>query len=340
MKRTAVKRAAAVMAGLLMVPGLVMALGSGEKSQAEEQGGGEESLTVRAAALNGPSGIGMIRLIADDPDLGEGVTAQYSVEMSPQVMMGKLLDGKVDIAALPVNMPAVLYAKGAPYILGAVTGKGLIYTVSTDHSIQDFTDLEGKTLYTISPNATPDILTRYLLKENGLTPGEDVTLDFSYGHTELAQALIGGLVETASLPEPFITMVTAKNPDLQVVLDFQEEFRRIQGGEETYPITAIAVSRELAEEHPEVLDRFFAEYKKSIEWVNGHPGEAGPLAAEYGFTMPPAVTAASIPRLNLEFQSAQEARPSLEAFFEVLAGVNPKAIGGSLPGDDFYYSGE
>lgn len=327
------RRVIAVLTVLLVLPAGIMALG-GQDETAAAQGG--EPRVIQAAALNGPSGIGMVKLFAENPDLGDGVTAAYEVVLSPNEMMAKLLEGSVDIAALPVNMPALLNAKGAPYALGAVTGNGLIYTVSTDSSITSFADLKGKTVHTISPNATPDILTRYLLQENGLTPGEDVTLDFSYGHTELAQALIAGLVETASLPEPFITMVTMKNPDLKVVLDYQEEFRRVQGSDQTYPITAIAVRKDLAEEYPEAVRAFFEAYRESIRWVKANPQEAGVLVQEQGFTLPPAVTAAAMDRLNLTFLTPAEARDAVESFYTLLAGINPKTIGGGLPGDDFY----
>jgi NitT/TauT family transport system substrate-binding protein len=37
------------------------------------------------------------------------------------------------------------------------------------------------------------------------------------------------------------------------------------------------------------------------------------------------------------FIPAQEARPDLEALFKVFLDFAPASIGGSLPGEDFYY---
>jgi hypothetical protein len=38
--------------------------------------------------------------------------------------------------------------------------------------------------------------------------------------------------------------------------------------------------------------------------------------------------------------TAHDAKPRIEQFFRVLETFNPSKIGGGLPADDFYWSGE
>ena len=52
---------------------------------------------------------------------------------------------------------------------------------------------------------------RYLLEENGIDSIKDVTLDYTVEQIELAQLMISDKAEIAVLPEPFVTMVLAKN---------------------------------------------------------------------------------------------------------------------------------
>lgn len=52
--------------------------------------------------------------------------------------------------------------------------------------------------------------------------------------------------------------------------------------------------------------------------------------------VPAPVVAEVIPRLNLEFVRAKDARKELEQFYSTLAEMNPDIIGGSLPDADFY----
>jgi len=52
-----------------------------------------------------------------------------------------------------------------------------------------------------------------------------------------------------------------------------------------------------------------------------------------------AIVAASVPRSNFAFIRAHDARPSLEALFNVFLEHSPASIGGALPDDRFYFSG-
>src|SRR5665648_1272656 len=65
----------------------------------------EELLTapVKIGSLNGPTGIGMVKLL-EDPD-----KYQVTLYQSPDEVVGKIISGEVDVAAVPSNLAAVLY---------------------------------------------------------------------------------------------------------------------------------------------------------------------------------------------------------------------------------------
>lgn len=63
---------------------------------------------VVIAALKGPSGIGMIRLFEEKPDLGDDVAADFQIVGAPDVMVSKILSGEVACAVLPTNIAAKL----------------------------------------------------------------------------------------------------------------------------------------------------------------------------------------------------------------------------------------
>lgn len=306
-----------------------------QQSQSKEKSG--ETLTVEAATLKGPSGFGMIRMFEHHPDLGENVRSEFTVFPTPQEMVARVSGGDIDFAVFPSNMGAKLYTKGPGYRLGAVVGLGVLSVVSRDDSIASWEDLEGKTVHSIGKGATPDFLFRYLVSENELDPKNDVTLNFSVkSAAQLAQLLIAGKAETAVLPEPFVTMVKAKTEGKATpVLDFQEEWKRVQETDTTYPITVVVVKPSLAEEHPEVVRSFLDAYKKSIGWVNANPNDAAKLIGKYE-VLPAKLAAPAIPNCNLEYIPAGEAKPLMEEYLGVLLDFNPAAVGGQLPDDAFY----
>ena len=88
-----------------------------------------------------------------------------------------------------------------------------------------------------------------------------------------------------------------------------------------------------SQEAPDLL----AEYAASADLALTDPEAAAPLAAEAGLTADPETALAAIPDCGLTFLTGADMRGAVQSFFEVLAGQDPAAIGGSIPDDAFYY---
>ena len=95
---------------------------------------------VNVAALKGPTGMGISYMMDDK--------TKYNVELqdAPDVVVGKFVSGEIDIAAVPLNLAAVLYNKteGNVVLLNLDT-LGVLYIVENGESIQSLADLAGKT---------------------------------------------------------------------------------------------------------------------------------------------------------------------------------------------------
>lgn len=289
---------------------------------------------VTIAGLNGPTSVGMLKLMETKPSF-DGVPSTYEVVSTPDLMVSRLITGAADFGFLPLNLAANLYAKGIPIQLAATTGDGVLYIVSSRTDIHSLSDLKGKRIYDIARGSTPEFLLDYLLEHNGIDPHRDVTIDFTYSHIELAAQLAAGRVDLAVLPEPFVTIALSKNKSLRVVIDLQKEWEKLQDASKPYPTTAFVVRRSLAASHPEVVKQVLAAERRSIEWADAHPEQAGALAERY-LGMPAGVIAKAMPRLNLRFVPAREARGAVEQFLGELFTFDPKSIGGKLPDEHFY----
>ncbi len=321
---------------LIGFPIILAAEGTAEKP-GQEQEKAPVSLTI--GSLKGPTGIGMIRLFENKPQLGANVTSNYELAGSPDILVSKLLSGEVDIASLPTNVAAKLYAKNVPYRLAAITGYGVLYLLglrTEEEAALDYSQLEGTTIYNVGKAATPEYIFSHILKQNGIDPQEDLSVRFQYPHPELAQLLIAERVELGVLPEPFVTKVLMNNPDVTILLDLQKEWAKIEGSGESYPMSCVVVKKEIAEQHPEIVEAFLAAYGDSIRWVKENPEKAGNLSEKHGIGMDAETAEAAIPRLNLRFKHAEKAKPEVEAFLQVLFAIDPASIGGSLPDSSFY----
>lgn len=301
---------------------------------------GAPASPVRIAALAGPSGIGMAKLIDQPPVLPTGAVCEFQIAGSVDVLLPKLLNGDVDIGILPPNVAAKLYNVSPNSIqAAAVVGNDMISLVTRDRNLSGVGDLAGKTVSVAGQGATPEYVLRALLSAQGVDSSA-VTLDFSIPTPEIAGALAAGKISYALLPEPFATVAVlngknGENPVLKAI-NIRSEWQKA-GFSEDFPMTLCVVRSDFAAKNPESLRAFLDEYRKSIEWTVANSDGAGTLAEKTGLGLKELIAAKSIPASNFVFLNAELARPEIERLLKVFLEYAPASIGGKLPDEGFYF---
>ena len=281
---------------------------------------------VNVAALKGPTGMGISYMMDDK--------TKYNVELqdAPDVVVGKFVNGEIDIAAVPLNLAAVLYnkTKGNVVLLNLDT-LGVLYIVENGNTVNSIADLAGKTIYASGEGATPQYVLDYLLAQNGLT--DKVTVKYVGEHTALAAMVASGEAQIALLPEPFVSAVTVKNPDVRVALDLNTAWEEASG---TKLVMGVYIaSRTFYNEHPDQVKAFLADYAASVEKVNTS-ADAAQKIADLGIVGSADIAKQAIPRSYIVSITGDEAKTAASAVLNVLFTANPKSVGGKLPGDDLY----
>lgn len=290
---------------------------------------------VNIMALQGPTGLTLLKMIQDNPVFCPNVTASYTLLKGPDQIIAKIISGEADIAALPTNLAAILYNKGISIRLLAVTNWGVNYVIGRDPSIRTWTDLKGKEVAIAPPGATPDLLFRFILENNDLNPEADIKLIYYSTPVELAQLMIAGRVELGVLPEPWVSQVILKETKTEILLDFQEEWKKIHNQNRSYPQSCLVVKTEFAQEYPEIISAFLREAAASGAWVKQNPNQAGILAEKH-LSIQAEAGPLAIPRCNLDFLRPLEVKGEIEAFLHALYKYNPDSIGARIPDANFY----
>lgn len=293
--------------------------------------------TIRVAALNGPTGMGMVKLM-EDAESNNAVNYEFSTYGAPDELLGKVINGEVDIAALPTNMASVIYNKTEGQIqLAAINTLGVLYVLEEGDEINSIADLKGKKINVSGKGATPDYIIQYLLKENGIDPEKDIELDFSMQHADLAAAVASGDAKIALLPQPHVTSALLKNENVRIALDITEEWEEVLGDNNPLPMGCIVVQKEFAKSYPKALEDFLTQYENSVKWVNENHEEAGQLIEKHGILPNAKLAEKAIPKCNIVFLDGQKSQSPMDEFLKVLFELNPASVGGELPGEDFYY---
>lgn len=300
------------------------------------------SADVNVVALKGPTAMGMVSFM-DQAESGTLTDHQYHFSIAAAVdeVTPMLVKGEADIAAVPANLASVLYnnTEGGIQVM-AVNTLGVLYMVGTGEALASAEELKGRTIYASGKGATPEYALNYILSENGIDPEKDVTIEWKSEHAECLSALLAEDGAIAMLPQPFVTTAQTKNDKIQVLLDLNKEWDKLQENSEqpSALLTGVVVVRkEFAEQNPEAVSAFLDHYKASVDYVNSNTKAAAELIGRYEIVSAE-IAEKALPACNITYMDGEELQSKLSGYLSVLFEQNPKSVGGALPSDDFYYS--
>ncbi len=291
---------------------------------------------IRVYALKGPTGMGMSKLMDDAANGNSELNCEFTIASSPDEVKSEIITGNFDIAAVPSNLAAVLYTKCPDTVrIAAVNTLGVLYILENGNTINSIEDLNGKTIYATGQASTPEYALNYILDAFDV----DCTVEYYTEHAELATKMIAGENNIGMLPVPNATTVLMKS-DARIALDLTELWQQAvakNGDTSELCQGCIVINKKFADEYPEDLAAFLADYEASVNFVNENPEEASVMIETAGIIPGAAIAKAAIPDANIVFIDGEEMKECLTGFFEVLHSFAPSSVGGSVPDDNIYY---
>ena len=292
---------------------------------------GSETTTIKIGVMNGPTGMGMAKLINDNG--AESEKYVFSSFSSPTDATASLQNGELDMLCVPTNLAANLAKKNSDFIsVAAVNCLGSLYVV-TDGSVQltSLSDLDGKTVYCGEPTSTTPAILNYLFNLYNI----NVDLRIESTNEVVSAKMAGGEISIAVLPEPKATaaILAAKQNGhtYSIALNISEEW----SAKSDSPLTmgCIIVKKSFLEENKAAVDAFLAEYKSSIEYIadSANHDTAAQMIVDAGILPKLPIANAALTNLygSIVYIDGEEMKAALEGFYN--------AIGYDLPADSFYY---
>ena len=294
---------------------------------------------LRIAGLKGPTTMGLVNLLSMESDGTASMDYDLQLYGAADEIVPLLMKGELDMAAIPANLAATLYQKTSGGIEAvAVNTLGVLYVVEKGDTVQSMADLKGRTILSTGKGTTPEYVLRYLLTQNGIDPDKDVTIEYYSEATEVTAQMANAEDAIAVLPQPYVTAAGLQDDTLRVALDLTEEWNKVC---DTQLITGVTVVRkEYAEEHPDVVTAFLADYAKSVDAANTDLDGTAALCEEQGVVAKAAIAKKALPNCNIVCLTGDDLKTNASAYLQVLFDADPAAVGGAMPGDDFYWSAE
>lgn len=291
---------------------------------------------IRIGSLKGPTSMGLVQLM-DKAQKGETTnTYEFTMAAAADEINTALIKGDLDIVLIPANVASVLYNKtGGEVVVLNINTLGVLYILESGETIQSIADLAGRTIYLPGKGTTPDYALQYLLAQNGLTT-EDVDLQYKSEGTEVIAALAQDKEAIGLLPQPAATVATVQNEGLRIALDLTAEWDKVS--EDGGLLTGVTLVRKaFLEENAGAVELFLADHLASTNYTNENVADAAEMVAALGIVPKAPIAVKAIPYCNIVCITGAEMKEALSGYLGVLADQNATAIGGALPGEDFYY---
>ena len=249
-----------------------------------------------------------------------------------------IVSGRTKLFSTPTHVPANLVARGMPLKLLCILGMGHLSVVTADETIRGFADLAGKPILGFFRHDMPDLTFRALAEMEGMNPDKDFTLSYVQTPMEAAQMLAAGKATTAILSEPpataAILMAARAGTTLRRAFDLNDPWGR-HTGKARIPMAGVALHADLLEQAPDLVSALRSGLPGARDRVFADRAAAADLA-ERTMQMRAPVFAAAFPRFAIDVVSARSVKSELETFYSALLDLEPEAVGGRLPPDDFY----
>ena len=296
------------------------------------------AVDMTVACMTGPTGIGMAKLMADSDAKTTANNYTFTVASAAPDITGKFLKGEINIASVPTNVAATLYNKSEGKVrMLAVNTNGVLSILEKGNTIKSITDLKGKTIYSTGKGQNPEYILNYILRENGIDPSKDVTINF-VSSEDLIAKLVSGEAEIALAPEPAATTVMIKNPALNRVLSINDEWSKVSDTE--LMMGCVIALDSYVEANPAAVEKFLEEYEASVKYATTNIDETATHCETYKIAASAAIAKKAIPTCNLCYVTGNDMKNNVNGYFNVLFKADPTSIGGKLPADDLYYKAD
>ena len=271
----------------------------------------------------------------------------FTAWRDPDQLRMMAMGGKADVLAMPSNVAANLYNRGAGVALLNISTWGSQWIVTRDAGRKTLAAFKGEEIAVPFRGDMPDIVLQVLAAKQGLDVQRDFRIRYVPTPMEAMQLLITRRVSHALLSEPAVSLALRKTqsfpvgliaPELHRGADMQQEWGRLYQRPARLPQAGIAAVGALRAQ-PEALAAVTRAYAQSLAWCRDNAMECGRMMARHIDLLTPEAVADAIAVSQMDAVPLPQAREELEFFFGQLMARNPGLLGGKLPAAAFYAPG-
>ena len=295
----------------------------------------QETTQIRVGYMSGPTGMGMAKLIHDNGGKEGNDNYSFKSYENTALATADLLAGNIDIICIPTSDAAKTQSDTT--VLAINTLNTLFLLTDENTEIKNFSELEGKTVYTCK-NGTPKMILEYLLDAANV----NATVATAVNGTEiltpkdLGAKIVSGEIDIAVVPEPIVTSSTLERKSAQktpysIDVNLDDVWKTVSDTELT--MGCVVTSKEFLAANKTAVNAFLDEYKASIEYISSSANieSAAEYIVECGVMAKAPAAKSALKNLGsaIAYIDGTEMKNALVEFYSAMGIAQPDA--------DFYY---
>ena len=199
----------------------------------------------------------------------EGIEIELSNGQGADAVMASVLSGNMDIGFAGPEASIYVYNEGKKdytQVFAQVTRRDGSFLLARE-PMDDFSweDLRGSTVLPGRKGGVPYMTLEYVLRQNGIDPASDLTLDNSVQFSMMTAAFTGGTGDYVTAFEPTASMLQQEGKGY-IVASVGEAAGDI-------PFTAYFAKKSFIDKNADLIQRFTNAVYKGQQWVATHTDE-------------------------------------------------------------------
>ena len=195
----------------------------------------------------------------------EGLQIELTNGGGADKVMTAVVTDQTDIGLAGPESCIYVYNQGKddyPIVFAQLTKRDGSFLVGRTDEDFSWENLKGSTVIGGRAGGVPEMTLEYVMRQNGVIPGEDATVDTTVQFNMMAGAFTGGNGDYVALFEPTATEVEQAGKGYILTSIGQES------GE--IPYTAYFASQTFLQAHPDVVQSFTNAIAKGQQWIVAH----------------------------------------------------------------------
>lgn len=198
----------------------------------------------------------------------EGIEVELINGGGADKVMTSVLTGQAEIGLAGPEASIYVLLEGrenSPKVFAQLTKCDGSFIVGRTDEEFSWDILRGKTIIGGRKGGVPEMTLEYIMKKNGVVPGEDSNVDTSVQFDMMAGAFTGGNGDYVTLFEPTATEIELAGQGY-ILASLGEESGEI-------PYTAYFAAEDYMAENPDVIQGFANAVAKGQQWIAQHSGQ-------------------------------------------------------------------